>query len=464
MFIQRLALPVAAIACVAVVYGTFVVHGADRASGGTFQFTPLPASAICTPGRPDDQQFILPPGYTQLVIAREGDGGSTDEWDQNTLNETGAQAGRFLYRAHEVSRNAQVTVTDLRTGTTRILAQRQDWNRLDPAFWTPWRTLLTAEELRRGRVPFDPDPAVPQALAGLVYEIDPATGAAVARPALGAKAHEGVAMDSKRNVYGISETAPVPIPPAGPGGYIFKFVPDRPNDLSTGQLYALKVVGFTGDRTGEAVWVPLDRQAVQIDADAAATNAGATGYTRPEDIAIDQSATHRRLHGDSNRDEADDADGDDEEGGGRLGGPQSDVLYVAITGENRVLRVDLRSGPDRSGSSTAFVSDYVRAGVNAPIDFENPDNLLVHDDGRLFIAEDQDVATGDDIWVAAPNRQHPEAAAGTVRFASLSDCVAEPTGIYFNRDQTILFVNVQHRGAPDTRDLAMIITEARRSK
>ena len=82
----------------------------------------------------------------------------------------------------------------------------------------------------------------------------------------------------------------------------------------------------------------------------------------------------------------------------------------------------------------------------------------------VSFAEDQDEPTGDDIWVAVPDRRDPDTAANTVRFASLFDCVAEPTGIYFNRDQTILFVNVQHRGAPDTRDLAMIITEAKRTK
>ena len=219
-------------------------------------------------------------------------------------------------------------------------------------------------------------------------------------------------------------------------------------------------MGFTGDRTGEAVWVALDRQAVQVDADAAATAVGATGYTRPEDIAIDSGSRRNRHRGDSNRDDADDDDqGDDHEGN-----RQSDVLYVAVTGEHRVLRIDLRDGAGRAGSSTAFVSDYVRAGVNASIEFENPDNLLVHDDGRLFIAEDQDAATGDDIWVAAPDRHNPETASSIVRFASLKDCVAEPTGIYFNRDQTILFVNVQHRGAPDTRDLAMVITDARRGR
>ena len=46
-------------------------------------------------GRPDDAQFLLPPGYRQTVFAREGDGGSTDEWDQNTLNETGPQAQKI---------------------------------------------------------------------------------------------------------------------------------------------------------------------------------------------------------------------------------------------------------------------------------------------------------------------------------------------------------------------------------
>jgi uncharacterized protein len=405
----------------------------DGAGRGSFQFQPLPAPAECVPGDNGEEPFILPPGYVQTVIAREGDGGSTDEWDQNTLNETGSHAGRFLYRAHEVGANGQVTVTDLETGVTTILAQRPDWNRLDGTVWTRWGTLLTGEEMRPGRAGFIPDPAVPQAIAGLIYEIDPVTGTSVARPALGAKAHEGIRFDPQGNVYGISETAPTPVPPGGPGGYIFKFVPDRPGDLSTGQLYALKIVVSTGDRTGEAVWVPLDRAAVQVDADAAATAVGATGYARPEDVEMATATGNSR------------------------GG--SNILYVAVTGEDRVLRIDLREPGGGSEHNTAFVSDYVRAGLNAPIDFESPDNLALDKNGNLYIAEDQDEPTGDDIWVAIPNTGNDETAADTVRFASLSDCTAEPTGIYFDKSGTILFVNVQHRGGPDTRDLAMAITE-----
>ena len=65
---------------------------------------------------PNEQPFVLPAGYTQTVFAREGDGGTTDNWDMNTLNETGPHAGRFLYRSHETAANGQLSVTDLETG------------------------------------------------------------------------------------------------------------------------------------------------------------------------------------------------------------------------------------------------------------------------------------------------------------------------------------------------------------
>jgi hypothetical protein len=84
--------------------------------------------------------FFLPQGFEQVVIAKEGDGGTIDLWDMLTHNETGPQAGRFLYRTHETGVNGQVSVTDLKTRSTRILAQRADWERLDGLAWTPWGT------------------------------------------------------------------------------------------------------------------------------------------------------------------------------------------------------------------------------------------------------------------------------------------------------------------------------------
>jgi uncharacterized protein len=44
-----------------------------------------------------------------------------------------------------------------------------------------------------------------------------------------------------------------------------------------------------------------------------------------------------------------------------------------------------------------------------------------------------------------------------VRFASLADCSAEPTGIYFDRSGKSLFVNVQHAGGPLGNDLTVVI-------
>jgi hypothetical protein len=332
----------------------------------------------------------------------------------NTLNENGPQAGRFLYRTHEVGSNGAVSFTDLWTGETHVLAQRAEWSRLDGIVWTPWRTLLIAEE-RTG---------------GLVFEIDPDSGVVTARPAIGRTSHEGMRFDPQGNLYSISETNP---------GYIFKFVPDVRGDLSSGQSYALKVVGPTGDRTGEAEWVALNQTDVEANADNAAAAVGATGYNRPEDLEIATSTGNNR------------------------GG--ANILYVAITGagDNRVLGIDLREPRGGGNHQTAFVYDYVKIGLNAPSDFELPDNLALDKTGNLYIAEDPATAPstgrGDDIWAAVPPQGGPQhsPASAVIRFATLTDCNAEPTGIYFDLSGTTLFVHAQHRGG-DGLDKAVAIT------
>ena len=319
-----------------------------------------------------------------------------------------------------------MSVTDLSTGETQVLAQRIYWDRLDGLVWTPWNTLLTGEEMRPERQPSVQDPRVPQAQAGLMYEVDPVTGEDVPLPALGREsAHEGMRIDPQGNVYGISETAPTTVINGvpRPGGYIFKFVPDRRGDLSSGQLYALRITRPTGDRTGEAVWIPLDREAVQVDADAAATAAEATGYGRPEDVEIATSTGNNR------------------------GG--ANVLYVAVTDEHRVLRIDLREPGAGATHETAFVSDYVRQGLNAPADFTNPDNLALDKNGNLYITEDTTTPPGMDIWVAVAGGGEHLAAVSTVRFASLTDCTAEPSGIYFDQTGTVLYVHALHRTGQD---------------
>jgi hypothetical protein len=382
------------------------------ATQGPFQFGPLLTSAPCTPGGDASKPFVLPDGFTQNIIASQPQ--FPDVPDMNTVNENGRQAGRFIYRTHELGSNGAVSVTDLWTGETRILAQRPEWGRLDGIVWTPWGSLLIAEE-RAG---------------GLVYEIDPDSGAATARPAIGRKSHEGMRFDPQGNLYSISESNP---------GYIFKFVPDVSGDLSTGQSYALKIVEPTGDRTGEARWLLLNQTDVEANADAAAAAVAATGYNRPEDVEIATSTGNNR------------------------GG--ANTLYVAVTGpgDNRILAIDLREPKGGRARETAFVSDYVRVGLNAPADFEWPDNVALDKNGNLYITEDPATAPntgrGDDIWVATPaaGGDSHGPASSVERFASLTDCNAEPTGIYFDLGGTTLFVHAQHRGG-DGLDKAVAIT------
>src|SRR4051812_48554710 len=154
-------------------------HADKNEANGALKFEPLQTSALCTPGGNPAQPFLLPNGYVQKIIASQLQ--FPDVPDMNTLNENGPQAGRFLYRTHEVGSNGAVSVTDLWTGATRVLAQRADWGRLDGIVWTPWASLLIAEE-RDG---------------GLVYELDPQTGDGVPRPAIGRKSHEGMRFDSQ---------------------------------------------------------------------------------------------------------------------------------------------------------------------------------------------------------------------------------------------------------------------------
>lgn len=402
------------------------IHPAFAASrGGQFEdFTPLSSSAACVSppsteaGFAGYQPFVLPQGYSQTILATElrdfrpvaGSGG--DLPDMLVANETGPEAGRYLYRTHEVGSNGAVTVTDLVTGETSLVDRQQHYEALDGIVWTPWHTLLFAEE--RIVASFR-DPRVPNAVGGLVYEYDPRTGVITPRPAVGARSHEGLRFDAQGNLYGISESTPG----VNGSGAIYKFVPDRRGDLSSGQLYALEVLDAS--RTGEAVWVPLDREDVQVNSDAAAIAAGATGWGRPEDIEISTS------------------------GGNTKGG---NVMYVASTSEDLVLRIEL-------DGDAAYVSNFVKEGMNVS-GLNNPDNLAIDNQGNVYIVEDNGPG---DIFVARVQGGNERVASEVVLFASLSDCAAEPTGLYFDRNGQTAWVHIQHAGGALRNDLFVAIAK-----
>ncbi|MDP2265038.1 MAG: DUF839 domain-containing protein [Thiobacillus sp.] len=417
-------------------------------SAANFDFQPLPGFAY---GRESDadidtQPFLIPAGYQQRVVSSERDLNlyvGSDMPDMNTVNETGKHAGRYLYRTHEVrpgivgdDRNARrvdggsggaLSVVDLHTGAARELIGRADWEALDGLVWTLWGSLLFAEEVVNAK---RPAPAVPDATSGLVYELklkpnDPSSVESVsARPMLGALSHEGIEVDTQGQVYVIDEVR---------NGSIYKFVPDRYGDLSSGQLYALKVNKQA--KTGNAEWVALDMAQAKISARKAAQAQSATEYCRPEDL--------ERI---------------------------KEVLYVALTcedvddpinthGPGAILSVTLGQQP---------IARYVVApGKNVPVEvkpgfgvpgvtgFKYPDNLASGPNGTLWIAEDNDWS---DIWVYDPHSQDSNGDGyrdGVSLFASLKDKPAEASGIYFGPDPHTLYVNVQHSGTGNDKTVGI---------
>jgi hypothetical protein len=403
---------------------------------GSFRFEPIVpftgAAACLDPSVAQETPLQLPAGYAQAIIGRQSDVPTTNaevNFDMLTLNETGPEAGRYLYRTHEVRPFAALSRIDLWTGESELLAEREDWESFDGLVWTPWGTILMAEERI---VQSDRDPDYPDIERGLVYEYVPGTGGVVARPAIGARSHEGLRFDAAGNLYGISESRGIAqAGEAGQSGAIFKFMPDRRGDLSSGRLYALRVLN---GRTGPAVWEALDLDPTTFDADGAAQAAGATGWDRPEDLELGLSTGNSR------------------------GG--NGILYVAVTessdlaqNNGLVLKIELNG-------DQAYVSNYVEPGVNVAPEsggdtgtgFDDPDNLALAPNGDLYITEDD---APSDIWVA---RGPGSVAAQVEPFARLLDCGAETTGIYFARNGRTLWVNSQHAQLNGGEDLTLAIS------
>ncbi|MGZ5406938.1 MAG: hypothetical protein ACXWX1_04135, partial [Aeromicrobium sp.] len=134
----------------------FSLAPASHASGGPTDFDPISGSAYGQASSDWTVPYVVPEGYTQTMVQDESVldvyPGVDDLHDMNTQNETGSQAGRYLYNPYEVGANGAVAVTDLKTGVAKVIAQRADWNRLDGIRWTPWGTLLVTEEAAGGNV------------------------------------------------------------------------------------------------------------------------------------------------------------------------------------------------------------------------------------------------------------------------------------------------------------------------
>lgn len=232
---------------------------ADKGKGsntGSFAFEPIAESANKNDWNPD-APWNIPKGFSQSIVSDEtalniyGEG-RTDWNDMNTVNESGKMAGRYLYRTHEVrlgndevydAVGGTVSVVDLKTGVAKVIANELDWTALDGIRWTPWGTVVFAEETAGGRF-----------FEMILDKKDLMSGTVIERPEVGLMAHEGIDIGNDGSIYVVDEHRGQSSGCDGVvghcGGGIYKFVPHQYGNLESGDLYMLKVTGEDGVGTG----------------------------------------------------------------------------------------------------------------------------------------------------------------------------------------------------------------------
>ncbi len=405
-------------------------------------FTPL-ASSVAGGSLPEDKPFQLSsPSFTQETLNANNAGPKNggvrlgDNWDMNTLNETGPDAGRFLFTPYETA-SAGVRRLDVVTGNAETIVAEgtQGFVRGDASRWTPFGTYLTAEESwgvgsTKGRL-FEV--TSPLAAAG-------ATGF-VARTIIPRVSHEGLTFDADNNLYFIDENS---------SGSIYKYVSDTPNDGATfftaGKTYVLKATVSGPDATGAATWEQItnsDGTALDaadnviidantfVDGRKAADRVGGSAYNRPEDLEIKTVGGVQKLYFAATASSTDGAGA---------------VFAIALTDATNAT-VTLFANRDTIKKGT---------GVAVGLEFLNPDNLAIDGFGNIYIVEDQPGGVAD-IWFAY-DIDFDGVAEALGRWASLSTLGAEPTGLYFDPLRSnVAYVNVQHADSDVDRTIRISI-------
>ena len=431
----------------------FASQGASAQLSFFSNFTPLASSA----GPTANEAFpitLSSPNFSQKTIADRltqntlVPGSNSGNWDMIAANETGPDAGRYLFMPFETGTGGVQRIdlwnTNYNTRTVTIMAPgTQGFVSGDASRWTPWGSYLTAEESWGTG-----------SSKGRLFEItNPTTAIAnganvVQRNVLPRVSHEGLAFDSQKSMYFVDELN---------GGGVFKYVSGVPSAINgdsyfnKGQTFVLKVGAgsqFEGNNgpavAGASVWEPITTTngtvtattfsaminlgggAFAVDGRAASTLVGGTGYNRPEDLEI-QNVTGgtQRLYWAT-------TDSDNDGNGG--------------TGTSRVYNLDLATGLVKLFADSTTINFQTGSAVGGAL--RNADNIAIDADGNIYIIEDRNGGTDDDIWFARDLNKDGDlldANEGIGRWASNGTTGSEFTGLYFDKtDPNKAFVNIQH--------------------
>jgi secreted PhoX family phosphatase len=409
-----------------------------------------------TLSNPDFQQHSLAERQTQLLLSRPNSG----SWDMNTVNETGPHKGRYLFTVFETN-TPGVQRTDLLTGDTETIWQTPNigagHRSFDACYWTPWGTLITAEEswvtaaggstspygrLFELRNPLDAPGIINPVTVSSNADADFVHVNVIPRTS-----HEGIQFDKSGNMYFIDELD---------GGNIYKYTPKanwgeimagRAEYFSAGQTFVLRVGdGTTPNATGSYVWVPItNANGISLPGTLTITDTNGvtsldarnttnlapfkgTDYMRPEDMVLQF-----------------------------VGGNES--LYITTTTTHEVYRLDLK----RSNIAVFASRNTTDLATGLPVGsaLANPDNLAVDHDGNVYIVEDRNGGTDDDIWFAVDlnlDGDLDDPGEGIKRWASNGTSGSEFTGLYFDpTNKRRAWVNIQHPGSGNDRTIEITI-------
>jgi hypothetical protein len=427
-------------------------------------FTPLASSALPTSdesapiifGNPEIQQRSIADRSAQLFALKPNSG----SWDMNTVNETGAHKGRYLFAVFETGQ-AGVQRHDLLTGETDTIWQSPSAGAhvsFDPSFWTPWGTLITGEESwsapgdtgypsRYGRLFELKNPIEAPGIFNPVTGFSNAGADFVHQNVIPRTSHEGIQFDKAGNMYFVDELN---------GGCIYKYTASatfgdvmsgKAEYFAAGQTFVLRVGnGNTPNATGAFTWVPLTTTlglplagavtitdplgVTSVDARATANLAQfkGTDYQRPEDILIQ---TVR----------------------------DADYLYVTTTTTHETYRLDLKNQTISVFADRNTIDLATGAAVGSAL--SNPDNLAIDLDGNIYIVEDRNGGVDDDIWFARDlngDGDLKDPGEGIGRWATNGTVGSEFTGLYFDpTDKRRAWVNIQHPSSGNDRTIEITI-------
>lgn len=278
---------------------------------------------------------------------------------------------------------------------------------------TPWGTVITAEE----SVTSSDVNADGYKDYGWLVEIDPATAQVISQNTDGSKGklwqmgimnHENVVVNNAGTTAYYGED--------GGTHLVYKYVMDTPNNLSSGNLYVLKLdqgLSSGGDPVGTtATWiqVPNKFKADQNNTNNLASSLGGTSFNGVEDVDIS---------------------------------PLDGKIYFTAKGLNKVYRLQDNGTTASSvetfvgGLSTVY-SFNTAQGMKSEVWGDGNDNLTFDELGNLWVLQD---GGKNYIWVVAPDHT---AANPKVRLFASMPTGSEPTGLTFTPDHKFGFFSIQH--------------------